>query len=224
MDEMAYTIPPGMSDLARIWDTEVSAIRPHLLDVDLSNPFTSNAKHRITHTNYPKETRNVNTDTHACMPIRNFEHSTQIPVGTTTQEPTFHTSQTDANSLPDSFTQLLMEAEHAIQTMDCYNPTPFDSNNIPMRFPKVGMGYQEDTVESCIRASTGGPPLVTLRSYERHWKRSGVYQWRKPTSLGNNGVLLEDKPKYQRKRNKVMKNISASKEQIKKTLIVSLNT
>ena len=223
MDE-GYNIPPAMRDLARIWGTEVSAIRPHLLDIDLANPFTSKVKRRTTLNNYSirEVTHTVNTPKQACISIETPTcNSAQTPVEITTQEPTFHTSHADTNSLPDSFTELLMEAEHAILTMDCHNPTPLDGN-IPLRFPRVGMGYQEDTVESCVRASTGEPPIVTLRPYERHWKRSGVYQWRKPASLGNREVLLEGKPKYQLKRTKVMKN-TASKERIKKNLIVSLN-
>ena len=228
MDEVAYTLPPRMRDLARIWHTEESAIRAHLLDVNLSNPFTPNAKHKLTHISYPNRISRY-TDTgpiHTCLsdeiPFPSKEYDmTQIPAEIPTQEPAFLTSQEIET---DSFTQLLMEAELAIQTMDCYNPTPFDSNNIPMHFPKVGMGYQEDTIESSVRASTGEPPLVTLRPYERHWKRSGVYQWRKPASLGTKGIRLEDKSKQKHKRNKIVKNNTTSKEKVKKALVVSLNS
>ena len=83
---------------------------------------------------------------------------------------------------------------------------------------KVGLSYGEDEVESCLRVSNGEPPLVTVQPYSRHWKRSGVYQWRKPASVGRPEVLRRD----DRRRRKGIKN--GGTQECKKTplKIVSL--
>ena len=184
-----YKLPPGVPALAHIWETQESAIRRHMLDVDLSDPYLSRANRpRVSHfkniPNKPSLPKSkvpihqvVTKETHVI-------HTEPVLTKSVFEEPTFHTSETT-----DPFTQLLLEAERAIQNIDCIESNQLPTDDVTLQFPKVGMSYKDDVIESCVRTSTGEPPLVTVRPYERHWKRSGVYQWRKPPHVHPSEVI-----------------------------------
>ena len=209
---------PGMSELARIWNTNESAITPHLsqsqFHIGTTDPFHSQVGHQM----FPLPERNSlvsSTPTHPPVSISTqtrengseepselTSHSRQVPL-----EDRFH-STPDSTPLPHSFTQLLLEAENALESMDFLNAIsaqdPPDGTDVDPQ--KVGLSYGEDE-ESCLRVSSGEPPLVTVQPYSRHWKRSGVYQWRKPASVGRPEVLRrDDRRSESRRRRKGVKN------------------
>ena len=216
-----YKLPPGMPELARIWDTQESAIRRHLLDVDLSNRLSRANRPRVSHfKNLPyKPSAKYNIPIHQVVSKETHAMCGEPdPTELVVEEPTFHTSETATTSLSDSFTQLLLEAERAIQSIDCTESDQLAADDITLQFPKVSMSYQDDVVESCVRASIGEPPLVTVRPYERHWKRSGVYQWRKPAYVSASEVV----ERSVRRRSRVQKSRAPVDVKTKKPRIVSV--
>ena len=188
-----YKLPPGVPELAHIWDTQESAIRRHLLDVDTSDPYlSSGSRPRVSHfKNLPSKPSLPKSKVpihHVVTKETHVTHSEPDLTKLVVEEPTFHTSET-ATCLPDPFIQLLLEAEHAIHSIDCIESHQLPTHDVTLQFPDVGMSYQDDVIDSCLRTSTGEPPLVTVRPYERHWKRSGVYQWRKPAYVRPSEVV-----------------------------------